>query len=135
MKTVAIFPRLLALAAVLSVSACSESTSPENTGDIASPATAPAPAPSTSLQAIGASLVDATDWVLIAIPDEAKRSETHEALAALAADLVAGHNDHAKAKVSALRSTLEALKDLGPALGPIGVALDQIDSEFGKPAQ
>ena len=135
MKTVALFPRLLALAAVLSVSACSESTSPENSGDIASPAVPSGPVPTTPLQLIGESLVDATDWVLVAIPDEAKRSETHEAITALAADLIAARNDHAKAQVSALRSTLESLKDLGPALGPIGVALDQIESEFGKSAQ
>jgi hypothetical protein len=134
-KNVVILPRLLAFAAVLAVFGCSESTSPENSGEIASPAAPPASVPATSLQAIGASLVDATDWVLIAIPDDATRSETQQAIKVLADDLVAGRNDHAKAQVSSLRSTLESLRDLGPALGPIGVALDQIESEFGKPAQ
>ncbi|HUQ20634.1 MAG TPA: hypothetical protein VM099_13550 [Gemmatimonadaceae bacterium] len=127
--------RLMTFAVVLAILACTDSTSPDNAAEptVAAPApSAPAGGP---LQTIGESLVDATDWVFVAIADDGVRVKMKSAIKQLADDLVAGRNSDAKRDVSALRANLASLQDLAPALGPIGVALDQIDSEFAKLAE
>jgi hypothetical protein len=121
------------LSGVLGIFACADATSPENATDSGAPTSGPsAPATSSQLQTIGATLVDATDWVLVVITDENARLKVKSAISGLAEHLVAGQNAQARDDVSGLRAALVSLGDLGPALGPIGVALDQIDYEFGK---
>lgn len=125
--------RLITLISVLAVFGCTDATSPEN-ASTDSPSPTPS-APATPLQSIGSTLVDATDWVLVAITDDGARDKMKGAIKQLADDLVANRNENAKADVSTLRQTLASLTELGPALGPIEVALDQIDSEFAKAAE
>ena len=132
MKAVEVF-RLIMLASVLAVFGCTEATSPEN-ASADSPSETPS-APATPLQSIGSTLVEATDWVLVAITDDAARDKMKGAIKQLADDLVVNRNESAKADVTAIRQTLASLTGLGQALGPIGVALDQIDSEFEKAAE
>jgi hypothetical protein len=127
------FSRLSALVGALAILACAEATSPENATDPGVPTSEPAtPATSSQLQTIGATLVDATDWVLVVITDDSERLKVKSAIGALAEHLTSGHNAQAKKDVSGLRAALVSLGDLGPALGPIGVALDQIEYEFAK---
>ena len=127
------FSRLVAVSCVLGILACADATSPDDATDASEPASGPSgPVTSSQLQSIGATLVDATDWVLVAITDDDARLKVRSAISALAEHLVAGQNAQAKEDVNGLRAALVSLGDLGPALGPIGVALDQIDSEFGK---
>lgn len=126
--------RLMTFAVVLAILACTDSTSPDNAAEPTVAAPTPS-APAGSLQTIGESLVDATDWVFVAIADDGVRVKMKSAIKQLADDLVAGRNSDAKRDVSALRANLASLQDLAPALGPIGVALDQIDSEFAKLAE
>jgi hypothetical protein len=121
------------LSGVVGILACAEATSPETAIESDAPTAGPvAPAPSSELQVIGSTLVDATDWVLVVITDDNARLKVKSAINALAEHLVAGQNTQAKEDVSGLRAALVSLGDLGPALGPIGVALDQIDYEFGR---
>lgn len=127
------FSRLIASSFALGILACADATSPENARDSGAPTSEPAaPATSSELQTIGATLVDATDWVLVVITDDNARLNMKSAISALAEHLVAGQNAQAKEDVSGLRAALVSLGDLGPALGPIGVAIDQIEYEFGK---
>ena len=127
------FSRLIALCSVLGVLACADATSPDDALDSGAPTSGPeAPTTSAELQTIGATLVDATDWVLVVIGDENTRLKLKSAINELAEHLVAGQNAQAKEDVTSLRAALAALGDLGPALGPIGVALDQIDYEFER---
>ena len=126
------FSRLLAFSCVLGILACADATSPDDATDASEPASAPSGPVTSSLQSIGATLVDATDWVLVVITDDDTRLKVRSAISSLAEHLVAGQNAQAKEDVNGLRAALVSLGDLGPALGPIGVALDQIDSEFGK---
>ena len=125
--------RAIALSGLVWIFACAEATSPENATESDPPTAEPtAPASSTQLQLIGSTLVDATDWVLVVMTDETARLKMRSAIGALAEHLVAGQNAQAKEDVSGLRAGLASLGDLAAALGPIGVALDQIDYEFGK---
>ena len=125
--------RLIATSGVVGFLACAEATSPETAIESDAPTAGPAaPAPSSQLQAIGSTLVDATDWVLVVMTDESARLKMKSAIGALAEHLVAGRNSEAKEEVAGLRAALASLDDLAPALGPIGVALDQIDHEFEK---
>jgi hypothetical protein len=133
MRAVGRWSHLTTLIVVPAVIACSETTSPEKaTEPPASIDEVRRSAPSTELQKIGATLVDATDWVLVAIVNDNARLAIKDTLKELADDLVANRNQNAKADVAALRSMLVSLSSLGPAIGPIEVALDQIDSEFSK---
>jgi len=127
------FSRLIATSALVGILACADATSPDTAIEPDAPTAGPAaPAPSSQLQVIGATLVDATDWVLVVMTDESGRLKMKSAIAALAEHLVAGRNAEAKEEVAGLRAALASLGDLAPALGPIGVALDQIDHEFEK---
>ena len=127
------FSRLIGLCGVLCILSCADATSPDNAADSGAPTSTPeAPTTSSELQTLGATLVDATDWELVVIPDDNARIKVKSAISALAEHLIAGQNAQAKEDVSGLRAALVSLGDLGPALGPIGVALDQIDYEFGR---
>lgn len=136
MRAVGRLSHITTLIVVSAVIACSETTSPEKATDLPTSVDAVRKsAPATELQKIGATLVDATDWVLVAIVNDNARLDMKNALMQLADDLVASRNQNAKADVASLRSMLVSLSALGPALGPIGIALDQIDSEFSRIAQ
>lgn len=114
------------------VVACTDATAPEPATNAPASIESDRRSSTTELQKIGATLVDATDWVLVVIVDDKARLKMKDEIKELSDDLVANRNQNAKADVTALRSMLVSLSDLGPAIGPIGVALDQIDSEFSK---
>jgi hypothetical protein len=129
--------RAIASIAVLAMCACAESTSPEES---AAPPRAnpenPSLQPTSPLGVIGATLPDATDWVLTSLPDNASRETMRAALRRLSQHLVAEDHGRAKQAVASLREMLSALSvNEAVELGPIAVALDQIDFEFGRLSQ
>lgn len=136
MRDVLRFSRLITVAAAFAVIGCTDATSPEKDAESVAPdVTFTRGVVTTQLQTIGTTLVDATDWVLVAITDNTARLKMKSAIKKLADDLVAGRSADSQADVATLRIMLTNLQQLGPAIGPIGVALDQIDSEFAKSAE
>jgi hypothetical protein len=128
--------RHIVLGGVFAVFGCQDATSPE---DARSP-TLNAPNLITSignnttpLGTMGATLVDATNWVLPSINSEGVRSSMQSTLQALADHIGASQYDLARKDVTTARELMTLVNEVDYAeVGPIGVSLDEIDAGLKK---
>jgi hypothetical protein len=128
--------RHIVLCGVFSLVGCQDATSPED----ANPPTPNAPNLITSignnttpLGTMGATLVDATNWVLPSINSENIRSSMEVTLQSLANHIGASQYELARKDVTTARDLITNLNAVDYAeVGPIGVSLDEIDAGLKK---
>ena len=123
--------RVIALSGVVGLFACQDTTAPEETdqADLAGPSLVVLQM--TPLGMIGATLVDATSWVLPSINDATKRTDMQNTIKSLANNLVTGAYDAARADLAkgiAIRATLDAIDTV--EIGPIEVSFSETDTEL-----
>jgi len=132
------FAQMIALSGVVAMAACQDATGPE---EVTAAAEVPELRASQSaavdeMAALSKDLDDATGWSLIALTDDVKKGRIVGLLNGLKGQLASGKIAACQQSVTDARSWFAELTEQEQSeVGPIGVALDLIQSTLDKASQ